>query len=177
MVSAPQAAVLAAAFGILLLLVLLVRLELRESAQWAELKALRTDVAALRADRPASESSAGGAPPVVLRSAIDSQTIHAIASAVVKLQSQQAAAASASAATPQTPPRSVEQETELAHASEVAVQAIAHGRLSRDDVLRMRKDLADANATAAERDALRSQIALAINAQRLKPESWAFVYP
>jgi hypothetical protein len=176
---------LTAAAALLGIAGLLVHLEMRASAQADELKALRSDVAAQRGDRGSSdEAPTLRAPPVAPGRGLDPETIQAIATAVAQLESQRtavagpAAAASASARGADTQvPRSAEQEIAAAHATELATQAIAHGRLSRDDVMRIRQDLENGQASDAERDALRSQIAMAINAQKLVPEDPRFLYP
>jgi hypothetical protein len=41
----------------------------------------------------------------------------------------------------------------------------------------MRQELATGHATSAERDALRSQIAVAINEQKLVPQDRRFILP
>jgi hypothetical protein len=158
---------------------LLVHLEMRASAAHAELIALHAELTALRGEPAEPRTASPSAPaPFPVRYVMDSDSIQAIARAVVQLQAKQAAAAAASAPGAEVPPlRSVDQEKALAHATDVLSQAIAHGRLSRDDVIRMRRDLETGRATDAERDALRSQVALAINAQKLSPEDPGFIYP
>jgi hypothetical protein len=158
---------------------LLVRLEMRATVQANELKALRADVTEALRDRGSTNGAPGAAMPpfVVQGQGIGSDTIQAIAGAVVQLQAQRAAASAAAVKGDAPPLRSVEQEKATAHAGDVVAQAIARGRLSTDDVIRMRQDLAAGQATEAERDALRSEIAVAINAQKLVPEDPRFVYP
>jgi hypothetical protein len=166
-----------AAAGILAIVVLLVRLERRSSEQAAELKALRLDLASGHS-QSASESSPVAAPPIIVRNGIDSDAIYAIASAVARIESRNAGAAAESIdAGAQMPPRTVEQETAMSQASDVVAEAITHGRLSREDVLRVRENLRTAQATQAERDALRSQIAMAINAQKLRFDDPRVIYP
>jgi hypothetical protein len=161
---------------------LLAHLEVRASAEAADLKALRAQIAAQTAtSAPPVAALEQAARPPVLRPAVDSDTVNAIARAVVQLEGQRASAAEAEAAAGKAaeaqPPRTLEQEQAVAHATEATTSAIGHGRLSRDDVLRVRRDLEAGQATAGERDALRSQIAMAINTQKLVPEDPRFIYP
>jgi hypothetical protein len=170
----------AASAALLVIAGLLVHLEVRASAQADAVRSLRADVAALHsASRAGAEVPARAPSPVVMRPTFDSDMVQAIARAVVQLEAQQAAAAGAAStrSAAEQDPRGVEEEKAVAHASDVATQAIARGRLSRDDVTRMRQDLLSGHATSEERDAVRSQIAMAVNAQKLVPEDPHFVYP
>jgi hypothetical protein len=64
----------------------------------------------------------------------------------------------------------------LVGASDVLDQALERGRLTRDDVLTMRAQVAEVGGGAAL-DPLRSRIAQLINAQKLAIEDPRFVYP
>jgi hypothetical protein len=156
---------------------LLAHLEVRASAEAADLKALRAQIAAQTwtpTPLVAAPEQAAARPPV-LRPMVDSDTVNAVARAVVQLEGQRAAAAEAEGvarkAAEAQPARTLEQEQAVTHATEATTSAIGHGRLSRDDVLRVRRDLEAGQATTTERDALRSQIAMAINSHDQQPEA------
>jgi hypothetical protein len=175
LVSARQiagAVALAAAIG------LLIHLEARLGSQTAALEAIGKQVAAMgRAPGP-------GPAPVIVQAApgpgaLDPASIQAIARAVDQMQARRVQAAEqASAQAASDPPvRTVEQEKAIAEATDVATQSIAKGKLTRDDVLKMRSDMASGQSTPQERDALRGQIAVAINAQKLVVQDPRFIYP
>jgi hypothetical protein len=136
-------------------LVVMFRVEARLSAQTSELSALRREVALLGAHAPN-----GASPPVIAASAcegLDRQGVDAIARAVVAAEHEHAqAAAASSAATAAAPPqRTSEQEKRAAEAGEIATRAIEVGRLTRDDVQRIRQDFTQGLATPDERNAVR----------------------
>jgi hypothetical protein len=168
-----------AGVAFIVLLATLVHLELRVGSQNADVAAVRNELAAQRRDRAGSAMDAPRASPAMpaaVRAPIDSDTIAAIASAVVQLQAQQAAAGAAKGVEVQ-PPRGLEQEKAIAGADNAVTAAIARGRLTRDDVLQVRASLASGSATPEEVDAIRSRIAVAINAQKLIPEDRFQTYP
>jgi hypothetical protein len=168
----------AIALAVVFFLGILLHLEMRASSQAAQLAALRIQLSSLplRQGQPEAQTP----PSPVVRVGVDPETAAAIARAVeAQLQASRGSAAlAADAGAEHVPPvRTVAQETAFADCEDTATHAIAVGRLSRDDVMRMRSDLSAALATDAERDAIRSKIAVAINARRLKPDDPHFIYP
>lgn len=157
------------------LLVVVVHLDLRVGATMSEVAALRAQMRAHPMEREESGAPPQEAPRVVTRG-IDEATITAIASAVVRLQAQQAAVEKQAEAQAHVA-RSLDQEKSIAGAGNVATAAIARHSLTREDVQKMRQELADGSATSDEVDELRSRIAAAINRQELVPEDRHFIYP
>jgi hypothetical protein len=168
------------AFGLGLLALiagLLVRIEMRSSAQARELEALHRDLAAMRGDGPAG-AAPPAPPPVVVAPSLDADALDAIARAVVRAQAERGTSREGSAADPaDTPPRTVAEEEAVSRATDLAKNAVLGGHLSREDVTRMRQELDTGKATDAERDAIRSEIAVAINAGKLRPADRHYVYP
>jgi hypothetical protein len=168
------ATVVASAMGVALLGVV-VHLDLRVGATMSEVAALRAQMRAHPMEREEPGPPPQEAPRVVARG-IDEATITAIASAVVRLQAQQAAVDKQAEA--QAPvARRLDQEKSIADAGNAVTSAIARHKLTRDDVQKMRQELAAGAATSDEVDDLRSRIAVAINRQELVPEDRHFVYP
>jgi hypothetical protein len=152
------------------------RVESHLEAQDANVTAMRRELAALHAQPPAP---APVVPAPAAGAVLDRDAVEAIARAVVGAQEQRdrAIAAASARASADPPPRALEQEKRVARAREAVARAVTTGQLSIDAVRRMREDLAAGDATPAERDAVRSQIAVAINAQKLRPEDPRFIYP
>lgn len=165
---------LAGIFGILL------HLESRASAQAGALTALNRELTRMRSDRePVIVQAPAEVRAPEAECGLNAGAIQAIARSVDALQAKRAAASatSDSKATDAPSARTDAQEQALADATETVHRAAAQGRLSREDFARMKRDFETGHPTSAERDALRSEIAVAINSQKLAIEDPRFVYP
>jgi len=106
--------------------------------------------------------------------AIDPETVEAIARRVAELLRPSGAAAATVHAAPPSEP-TPEARAAFVSARTLLEAAVSRGRLNPDDVRAMRERLADASSEDAEE--LRRQIAVAINLGKVKPEDPRFVFP
>lgn len=127
--------------------------------------------------------SCAGAPPSTPRAAVgvvDSAYAEAIAKMVAARLRAEAAPAVASTgdATPAPKQRAetAAQQAAFSSANRVVDQALSRGNLSRDDVIEMRRLLAQNDDVELHRE-LALRIAVAINAGKLVPEDRDFVFP
>jgi hypothetical protein len=142
-----------------------------EHAQGAEIRALETQVKALRAD--VADRSAEPPPPVA-RCAFDSDLVQSIATAVSRAVARPGASATGptepgapGAAPPGVePPRSNEQELALAGASEGLGEILKRGKATPADLARIGQQISLAGSSA-ETDAMRAQLSKAINDGKL----------
>ena len=162
--------------------------EVRHQRRATETQLLVREINSLRADLGQREAvvehgQAAATAAAGAYGTVDSTSVEAIASLVAAKLAAADHPRAPSGATTQTSPepapavRSVEAEMAIAHAGEVVQGAIQRGRLAREDVLAMRSELRETHATPSDLDAVRSQIAVAINAGKLVPEDRRWVYP
>jgi hypothetical protein len=156
-----------------------------------EVRSLKGEVAALRADvsarRAHDDGDSPGLGPAQMFAAIaqshpafDSTSIQAIADAVAATLAKRAgpvASAGTAPVAPSTPaPASPEQELAISRAEQAVSGILRQGHISRDDVVSLRRELADVGSSD-EVDALRARIAQAVNRNELSVDDPRFVIP
>jgi hypothetical protein len=152
----------------------------------APIAALQTEVAALREEggRPVAalpSTPAVRASAVVIAGAIAARVAAKLAAAsggpktAPRAPADHAEESVAAPPRPPPPPPTPEQLEASAKAEEVLGAAMAHGHLTRDDVIGMRSALA--NAQPSERQELRRQIVVAVNSGKLRTDDRRFPMP
>jgi hypothetical protein len=116
-------------------------------------------------------------PPPVMIPVADSSTVEAAANRAAELLRKQPATAVVAPQKPQLKPEPThEQLTAVDAARDRLDAALVRGRLSRDDVLEMRKQLAIANSPEEASEIMR-RLAVGINSGKLVPEDPQFIAP
>jgi len=146
-----------------------------ERAQRGRVEALTRSLAEAREELTALRASEPSAPPspVVIRApAIDARVADAIASRVLAASDARRRGEAAIAAESTAPTGS--QLAARAAAERTLNQAIARGRLTRDEILEVRETLADDPLGRAE---FRRQLAVALNQRKLVPDDPRLLMP
>jgi hypothetical protein len=168
----PPLSRIVAAASLVILVVVLVRAELRERALLAEVHALAKDVSSLRSSLAEREPSAPLAMPASC--ALSPTSLQPILDAIATANKSHPGASKDSEA---PPARTPEQDGALAHAHDTLDAALHRGRLARADITSIRDDFRIVNPSPQERDAFNSAIAKGIGEQRLVPDDPHFIYP
>ncbi len=135
-----------------------------------EVSALRDEVRALRSpppvESPGPRGPRGTPPP---STGLSSEEVEALAARLATLLQGQGARAAQPAAAPEKPaPLSARQQEALARATSEVERVLASGRMTREDVLRIREELG-LLAGRPEVTGLRLRLVVAVNQQRLTP--------
>lgn len=145
-----------------------------------QLELLRVQHVEANAGRPTAPAVAPQGPQTCPPATVDAAIIEAIAqrvAAVLEARGQAAGAQGHEHAAAPEPPPTPEQRAAVERAERVLDDALARGRLRREDVIEIRHQLAQAGRPQKEAAEIARRIAVGLNTNKLVPEDPDFVMP